>query len=452
MTFIDKKMLFIKLARILICGVLTSMFYFPFEFRVLPGLNTKMMLAAVALVLLFLKMVFRHNLTASRDFLYLSAIAVLVSFCGIFAVTYNNTTDYAYATYITSAWVWWGAAYTVCQYIKLVHGRLSWQLVVNYLIAACVFQCIIAFVMDNNLAVKQFVNSIALQEDLVFEGNVHRLYGIGAMLDVAGMRFAAVLVMIVYLLANSKVQKRWYEYLLYFSSFIIITVAGNVIARTTLIGALVGLVYLAVITLRQTKHIEHNYNVMWCWIAGLLAVSIPLLVISYQTDPKMRDRLRFGFEGFFNYFEHGSFDYTSNETLSNMYIWPDNAKTWIIGDGYFSNPINTDPYYTGEITRGFYKGTDVGYLRFIYYFGVVGLLAFSFYMLKVGQICIRKFPQRKWLFVMLLGVHFIVWAKVATDLFLVFALFLCLDAEREEDIAPSILLPHENSLPHSRHV
>jgi len=174
-----------------------SMFYFPFEFRALPpGMNTKKVMAAVALVLLLFRMVYRRDLTVSKDFLYLSVLASLVSFCGIVSVTYNNTDDYAYATYITSAWVWWGAAYTACQCIRWVHGRLTWRLVVNYLVAVCVFQCVLALAMDDYRAVKLFVNSFVLQGDMVFEGGVRRLYGIGASLDVAGMRFAAVLVMI----------------------------------------------------------------------------------------------------------------------------------------------------------------------------------------------------------------------------------------------------------------
>ena len=426
-------MTLVRLFLIVFGGILTSMFYFPFEFRALPGINTKMMLAVVALVILLLQMTYKRNLTVSKEFVTLSVLAIIVSLIGFVAVTYNNTNDYVYATYLISAWVWWGAAYTVCQFIKFVHGRISLLLVVNYLTVVCVFQCIIAFVMDDNLAVKHFINSIVLQQDLVFEGNVHRLYGIGASLDVAGMRFAAVLVMIIYLLANSDVKKRWYEYFAYFLSFIIITVLGNIIARTTLIGTLIGLGYLAIITLRQTKRLEHNYFVMWRWIGGLLAVCIPLIVFSYQRDKDVQEKMRFGFEGFFNLVEKGKFDYASNETLSSMYVWPDNAKTWIIGDGYFSNPINTDPYFTGKITRGYYMGTDVGYLRFIFYFGIFGLLMFSLYMLKAGQICIRKFPQRRVLFGMLLLLHFVIWFKVSTDIFLVFALFLCLDEDRQEE-------------------
>ncbi|MBR1801488.1 MAG: hypothetical protein IJ767_08395 [Bacteroidaceae bacterium] len=426
-------MKFFKGIGIIFCIAVTSMFYFPFEFRALPpGMNTKKLMAAAALVILLWKMVQKQELKADKSFFYLTILAGLVSFCGIFSVTYNSTEDYAYATYITSCWVWWGAAYTACQVIKWVHGRITWVHVVNYLTAVSVFQCFLALAMDQNKPLKQFVNSIALQEDLVFKGNVHRLYGLGAELDVAGSRFAAVVIMIIFVLATTKIQKRWYEYLIYLLAFVFITVAGNMIARTTLLGIIISLAYLGFLTIRQTTNVERNYTRLWKWIFGVLVVAIPLAVYSYNTNPQIRKNMRFGFEGFFNYFEKGSFSYDSNETLKNMYVWPDNLKTWIIGDGYFNNPVAVDPYFTGEITEGYYKNTDVGYLRFIFYFGMIGLLTFSFYFIEVGRTCIHKFPQWRMMFLLLLLLHFTVWAKVSTDIFLCFAPFLCIDNETED--------------------
>ena len=426
----------------IICACLTSMFLFPFEFQALPpGMNTKKIMAAAALAILLWKLIQKRELKMEKSFIYLSILAGLVSVCGIISVTINSTEDYTYATYISSCWVWWGAAYTTCQIIKWVHGRLTWELVIRYLVAVCVFQCFIALAMDLSKPLKLAINSVVMQEDLVFRGNVHRLYGIGCALDVAGSRFAAVLIMLVYMMVNSEVQKRWYTYMLYILSFIFITIAGNMIARTTLIGLVIGLSYLCIVTIKQSTNIEHNYLRMWKWFIGVSAVVIPLAIFSYNSNQQLRKNMRFGFEGFFNYFEKGDFSYNSNETLKGMIVWPDNAKTWIIGDAYFSNPHYSDPYYTGEVTEGFYKNTDIGYLRFIFYFGVIGLLIFSFFFIEVGRTCMRKFPEWKVLFIMLLVLHFTVWAKVSTDIFLVFAPFLCLGNKIDE-----------NRLSHSRNI
>ena len=149
--------------------------------------------------------------------------------------------------------------------------------------------------------------------------------------------------MILFLLANTKVKKRWYEYLIYLLAFVFIAIAGNMIARTTLLGLLIGFAYLGIATLRQDTSMKHNYTRLWKWFFGVLVVAVPFAVHSYNTNPQIRKNMRFGFEGFFNYFEKGRFSYDSNETLRSMYVWPDNAKTWIMGDGYFTTPRSWIP-------------------------------------------------------------------------------------------------------------
>jgi hypothetical protein len=136
--------------------------------------------------------------------------------------------------------------------------------------------------------------------------------------------------------------------------------------------------------------------------------------------------------------EKGEWDVSSNDRLMNMYVFPDNAKTWIIGDGYFDGPSNTDPYYVGPTMTGFYMWTDVGYLRFIFYFGLIGLAAFMFFFIKCGQVCAYKFRNYALLFWLLVLLNFIIWFKVSTDIFVVFALFLCIPQEDND--------AYENSL------
>ena len=116
-----------------------------------------------------------------------------------------------------------------------------------------------------------------------------------------------------------------------------------------------------------------------------------------------------------------------------MYVFPDNIKTWIIGDGYFANPGDTDPYYVGPLGGAFYKSTDVGYLRFIFYFGVIGLFAFILYFFKCAQVCVSRFKREALMFWLILLVNYILWFKVATDIFIVFALFLCVVSDDTQD-------------------
>ena len=81
----------------------------------------------------------------------------------------------------------------------------------------------------------------------------------------------------------------------------------------------------------------------------------------------------------FSLAESGEWDVGSNEKLKGMYVFPETFKTWLIGDGFFG-ATTSDPYYIGKEWKSFYMDTDVGYLRFIFYFGILGLFTFLFHV------------------------------------------------------------------------
>ena len=94
------------------------------------------------------------------------------------------------------------------------------------------------------------------------------------------------------------------------------------------------------------------------------------------------------------------------------------------------------PFYPvpeGVKHGGYYMSTDIGYLRFIFYFGVVGLLAFSYFFYRWFCVCYKRAKSDGWLFFLFLLLNFAVWFKVSTDIFLVFALFLFVDREQPKN-------------------
>lgn len=416
--------------------VITSFYFFPFEFVFLPSVNTKMAMAAIGLVLLGVRMAQSRGAVLNKDFFTLSLWALGVSLAGFVAVVYNDTHDYTYVTYAMSMWVWAGAAYVLVELIRKVHGKISIELVAHYLIAVCVLQCILAFLIDRIPAFEQAVNSVVSGLGFVELDTLNkseRLYGIGASLDVAGTRFSAVLVMIAFLVTRLENKKQNLYLPFYIIAVFIIGVVGNMMSRTTTVGLILFIVYLVYKSRIYVLKISPEVKTIFYWLMGSLLVLIPILIYLYHTDMDVKNNLRFAFEGFFSLAEEGRWNVHSNEILKNMYVFPDNLKTWIIGDGYFANPYDLDPYYTGPKWGGYYMATDVGYLRFIFYFGVIGLFIFSYFMWLSGRVCMQKFKKEKALFVLLLMVHFIVWLKVATDIFLVFALFLVFFPEEEEN-------------------
>lgn len=430
----------LKLIAMLLLVVLTSMFFFPFEFTFLPGVNTKMALAAVGLVLFVLDMARGRTASLSRSFFFLSFLAALVSLAAFASAVINHTNDYTYASYIVSMWVWMGGAYVVVSAIKWVHGEATVEIVGNYLIAVCVMQCGLAIIIDSFPWFKELINQLVL--GLGFVENealekANRLYGIGCSLDVAGTRFSCVLVIISFLsMKLARTERRSWIWL-YLLSFFAISVIGNIIARTTIIGVCLAILVWLIGAAADRNAEGNRFYILRRWIAvGIVAVIV--CSVLYSESPVFKDNLRFGFEGFFSLFETGKWETNSNNILKNMIVFPDNLHTWIIGDGYFDNPYHRDINYIGPSFGGYYMATDIGYLRFIFYFGLIGLLLFCVYMAACANELMKRFPSYSWMFFCILLINFIVWMKVSTDIFVVMAIFLCLrepsNGETEESL------------------
>ena len=425
-----------KTIGIILTVLLTSMFFFPVGINFLPIPNSKNLLAAVGLVLALLALARQKDFSVPRELLVLLLLSGMVSLLSLVSITYNQTPDNTYVSFIRSTAIWLSSAFTVVCVIRGIHGRIDVPLVVHYLTGACLFQCASAMLIE-------FVPSFSSFVDRYFETgqtamkDLGRLYGIGAVLDVAGSRFAAVLTAIAFLLTSSPRKVSSGMAVFYTLSFIVIAVIGNMIARTTTVGMLIGLAWLLVspFILSGVSQRKGRFGIILAVLTTTAAL-VFVSVVLYNTNPEVKKFFRFGFEGFFNYFETGEWETASTSTLQSMVVWPEELRTWIIGDGYFINS-RYDPNYLGDSTdKGFYMGTDVGYLRFIFYFGLAGLIWIVAFLIYSAYVCCRYFKAYTWLFLLALLVGLVVWAKVATDIFLFFAIFLCAAAlqDKKDDI------------------
>lgn len=430
----------------IISVILTSFYFFPIETVFLPGMNTKMALAGIGLLILGKRLAQRRDAGINKNFFVLSLLALGISLISLLTMTINNTPDASFLTYFVSMWVWMGGAYTVVRWLDTAYGYVNVRLVCNQLIAVCVIQCLIAWTKDVYPPLQAWVDSFVGGEAFMGNTKEARLSGIGAALDVAGLRFSAVVVMIGYILSKAE-ELSHKQVVTYLISFLIIAIIGNMMSRTTTVGVGLALVYWIYSTnLLSLKQNIKNQK-LWFWLGGILCVIIPVFIYLYFANDTFYKNIRFGFEGFFSLWETGEWQTSSNDILlEHMVVFPDNWVTWLIGDGYAANPMDKtlsffDPYYTGPIYHGYYKGTDIGYLRYIFYFGLVGTFVFAFFMWKSAWACIHRFKNYKMMFLMILLVNYIGWFKVSTDIFLVFAIFLVLS--KKDDVQTDNILENE---------
>lgn len=406
-----------QIIKALLAYVLSWMFFYPLTLAAIPLLNSKM-IAAVFGICFYVWDVAKHGaqINIDRHFLVLTTFAIVFSIFCFGSSAINGTDDYAYATYFVTMFVWLSAAFASMRSIKWAHGYASVRLVATYIVMLCVGQCIMALLIEYVPIVHRFCYTYFLvQEGAAWES---RLIGLGAAFDVAGIRFSAGLLLCAALIADRSRSKLWT--LCYVISYMFIAVVGNMLARTTTVGVLISMGYLLLQYVNSPK--ENRLNIFTIFFSCLSVAAI-LLPALYRMLPEFRELISFGFEGFVNYLETGTWKSRSSDILRGMWsVWPDNMKTWLIGDGYFADPDNP---------KLFYMDTDIGYARFTFYCGLLGFFWFLLYFIYLTWMLMNKFPQYKMMFFFFLVTLLGVWCKVSTDIFLVYAVFFFIDPNEE---------------------
>jgi hypothetical protein len=403
-----------RMLQYLMIGLVVSLYYFSFGLTFLPSsVNTKMLLAVMGLPIAAFHSIRRGSLKIDRSLLGAIGLVVLFSLVCFIAVDYNHTSDTSYATYFVSFTVWIFSAYTVCSLIRAVHSVINLTILTCYLAGACFAQCLLALLIDSTPVFEMFVNRYIDQgQDFLLE--VNRLYGIGASLDNAGVRFSLVLIMMAGVLSKEKAlraERRTIIILLI--AFFSIVIVGNMMSRTTSIGAGLALLLFTWNTGISRLVIRPDFFKFHVIFWLMLIIALGLTTYFYQSNRIFHEQIRFAFEGFFNWVEIGEWRTDSTDKLSeNMWIWPSDLKTWFIGTGLFDNWI---------------YGTDIGYCRFILYCGISGFTLFALFFIYNAIVFAGKYKRYRDMFFLFFIMTFVIWLKVSTDIFIIYALLYCMD-------------------------
>ena len=425
---------------VLLTGLMMSFYFHPTELRVLPGYNTKIMLAIFGVAILVFNIIRTKDYSLSKGLLYSFMIAGAFSFVNYISLIINESDDYSYANYPISALTWIMGAYGAINFIRWTHSKVTIELVVRYLAGGAAFHSILSQLIDRNDSIRNFVISIFYISDSMEE--MQRLYSFGVGLDPAGVRFAVILIMIAGVLTLSKIVKKNIGLMIfYFLCFAIISVLGNIISRTTTVGMGLGLFVFAISTGLYKFVIKVSRIKIMRVFGIMLAIGIPIVVYYYNVNPSFQNQIEYGFEGFFSLFESGEFQTSSTDELSTMWVWPHDTQTWLIGSGLFLSNSSDFTYFS-----------DIGYCRFIFYSGLIGITVFGLYFIYNSIYFAIRYPRYRYIFLLMIVVTFVIWSKVATDIFQLYALFYAFTDEEElyasdEDEAPDELESKEESNP-----
>lgn len=407
----------------LILVVVTSLYLFPIEFTFLPkAINSKILVAAFGSMAFVFDSIKKKAMELSQSLLVSMLLAIIFSLWCFFCVIAANTYEMDYATYIVSFLTWMAGAYGVYAAMKTVYGEVDLWLLTRYLALVGVFQCVSAVMIDNNQSFCDLVDRFVVGGSYYREHG--RIYGIGAALDPAGIRFSTILVLLAHQFSfDQEVRSKGLYQTTDMIAFAVILIIGSTISRTTIVGGAMGIVYMVIslVRLRQGGFITTRMiQVFFIFIVVLVGIILSA-VYFYRTSATFESYLRFGFEAFFNWAETGEFRTSSTDQLGKMWVWPDDTRTWIIGRGTYGV---------------FENNTDIGYCNFTFYCGLIGLAIFSLFFIYVHLVQNRKFHHFWLVSLMLVAITFIVWCKVTTDIFYLDALLFCIaaDSDEEEDV------------------
>lgn len=416
------KLTFSSIISGLVLTVIVSSFFFPIGFRGLPeSLNTKQMLGLLGVILFAFRGIREHAVSMRLQTIVSMLIAIVFSCWCYFSCIMNTSDDYTYAKYFLSFAVWIGGAYSIAEIIRFRHGHVDISVLTHYLAAVAVFQCIAAILVDNVPAFQSFVDYYFIQDTT--PRDVNRMYGLGCSLDSGGVRFCIILVLMAYQMTHNRLLADNRKLMsLYIFLFLFITVVGCMIARTTMAGFALGMcMLLASYGINRIGTLSKRQVRFYSAFAVVTVIGVIISVYLYNHNALVRKDFRFAFEAFFNYVETGEFRTDSTDRLTNtMWIWPTDFRTWMIGDGLFEH---------------FVHATDIGYCRFTFYCGIIGLSIFSLYFVYNASVVRKKFENATLLSYALLALTFIIWLKVSTDIFQIYALLFCIDADLLADEA-----------------
>lgn len=158
------------------------------------------------------------------------------------------------------------------------------------------------------------------------------------------------------------------------------------IARSILVGILISLFVIFIVGFKEKQ--SRLFKPVILSVIPLFFIVIAFSKVMTKYESELDALSKFGFELFINYKDNGQLSSSSTDGMKEMYERaPNTVKTWLIGDAKWN-----------EKDGSYYKQVDIGYLRNIYYFGVIGTLFLILYFYRTLEysIQVRSFSRFKY--------------------------------------------------------
>lgn len=356
------------------------LYVYPVRFAFFPFVSTRVAIGAMG-ILLFLINGLSYNskkiLSIKKEWLSVAISLMIIVLIAIFVDIVNGTKETYFIKFPLSMIAIFGASYAVAKGVKSVYHEITFEIIARYIVITVVLQMIITILMFifpiiKESLLKLLAKNYQAEVGIDIDALQSRIIGFGSQFFAAGVVNCFTLILLAILIKHKGSRNE--KSISLMLGFGLISIVGTVLSRTTLIGILIS---FAIFFYKSKIFIIKSSNLKFSIICAALIVLFVVFMPSSILE-KIKIATKFGFEMFYNYFEKGELTTKSTNQLFEMYkVHPNSIKTWIIGDGYYKNPLDATLYY---------MNTDVGYLRLLFYFGIIGTLAYFAYEITLVKL------------------------------------------------------------------
>ena len=403
-----------------IMGLLMFLYVYPLNFSFLPMIpSTRVMMGVFGGLMFILSNINKRCLLIEKDLSNVFLSLFLIVVITVISCINNHTTDYEMIIYPISVFLIICASFFYSKiYKSITRQDLKVDVVAELFISSVTIQGAIAVAMFLNPNIRELLLSLLKTSEvdamLFDQTDGFRLVGFGASFFSAGVINVFALILMGYrfrCMQNPNTMK----IILFFIQYLWIAFIGILMSRTTMLG--IAFSFVIILYSSKIRSLKLSLKAL-SFVKGLLVLSILIitifLIIPRQVIYEYEDVTNWAFELFINYSENKSLESAStNRLLEMLQTLPSQGKTWVIGDGRW-----IDKY------GHYYMQTDVGYLRLVFYIGLIGTLAYFHYQYRLLKILkTRLFAEISIVSTIIFGSLLILNIKGFTDYVSYLALF-----------------------------
>ncbi|MFD1166483.1 hypothetical protein ACFQ2C_12790 [Sphingobacterium daejeonense] len=319
---------------------------------------------------------FRKYILQSPSFHKILIGAVGISILTFIAQAFNySEQDFYFLRQVTNIFFNFFSAYLIIFLLYKYHPDQVFHKLTQYLIIVYVLQAVFSFVLFLNPAIFDIYISLLKQdnnENFMDRLNVieKRLIGVGSGFFLGVLKYGVVFFMLIIFPYIFSLKSKY----LYIFSLVLVTIAGVMTGRTFFVAILMGIVLFSLIDWKN------SFKFIFKILPLSLIIGFGIITISdfLIEGDRLENISNYVLEIFINYEETGTLSTSSSDATKDMYIFPTNDKTWLLGDGRMM--MNDGSYY---------MGSDVGYVRLIFYFGIISTVLYfliqgSYFSILIG--------------------------------------------------------------------